>query len=97
MDKRGFEIPQSMLRQLNEFSDGGFVLFTFDDNGNPNVHSKFDTNKDAMALQMFISNYAEAIEEISVRSTLNSMSSEDPNGAADDFFDLDEENEDDLF
>ena len=86
-----------MLRQLNEFSDGGFVLFTFDDNGNPNVHSKFDTNKDAMALQMFISNYAEAIEEISVRSTLNSMSSEDPNDIADDFFDLDDENEDDLF
>lgn len=97
MDKRGFEIPQSMLRQLNEFSDGGFVLFTFDDNGNPNVHSKFDTNKDAMALQMFISNYAEAIEEISVRSTLNSMSSEDPNDITDDFFDLDDENEDDLF
>ena len=97
MDKRGFEIPQSMLRQLNEFSDGGFVLFTFDDNGNPNVHSKFDTNKDAMALQMFISNYADAIEEISVRSTLNSMSSEDPNDITDDFFDLDDENEDDLF
>tara|TARA_R100000152_G_C6776423_1_gene205534 strand:- start:2182 stop:2475 length:294 start_codon:yes stop_codon:yes gene_type:complete len=97
MDKRGFEIPQSMLRQLNEFSDGGFVLFTFDDNGNPNVHSKFDTNKDAMALQMFISNYAEAIEEISVRSTLNSISSEDPNDITDDFFDLDDENEDDLF
>lgn len=74
MGSKGFLIPPSILRQLNEFSEGGFALFLYDDTGNPNVHTKFDTNKDAMALQMFISNWAEALNELSVKSTLDSIS-----------------------
>jgi hypothetical protein len=74
MESKGFTIPSSALKQLNEFSDGGFALFLYDDRGNPNVHTKFDTNKDAMALQMFISNWAEALNELSIKSTLNSLS-----------------------
>ncbi len=74
MESKGFTIPPSALKQLNEFSDGGFALFLYDEMGNPNVHTKFDTNKDAMALQMFISNWAEALNKLSIKSTLNSLS-----------------------
>ena len=98
MDDKGFEVPHLTLRQLNEFSDGGFILFIFDENGNPNVHSKFDTNKDAMALQMFVSYWAQALDEISVKSTLSSLTNDDSDiGDIDDPFGIaDEDDEEDL-
>ncbi len=73
MDKKGFKIPRTTLSQLNEFSSGGFVLFSYDENGNPCVHSQFDTNKDALAIQMFVLNWAEAMNEISLKSTQDSI------------------------
>jgi hypothetical protein len=85
MERKGFLIPQSVLKQLNEFSSGGFALFLYDDTGNPNVHTKFDTNKDAMALQIFISNWAEALNELSVKSTLDSITIESEEDPFDDY------------
>lgn len=87
MDKKGFKIPRSTLAQLNEFSSGGFVLFSYDDNGDPCVHSQFDSNKDALAIQMFVLNWAEAMNEISQKSTQDSIL-----GFGDDFMD-----EEDIF
>ena len=77
MERKGFLIPQSVLKQLNEFSSGGFALFLYDDTGNPNVHTKFDTNKDAMALQMFVASWSEALHTLSTKSTLDSLSEAD--------------------
>ena len=81
MGKKSFQMPIAVLNQLNEFSSGGFALFNFDDLGNPCVHTKFDTNKDAMALQMFIGSWSEALGEMSARSTMNSI--QDPDGLDD--------------
>jgi len=94
MESKGFTIPPSILKQLNEFSDGGFALFLYDDMGNPNVHTKFDTNKDAMALQMFVSNWAEALNEMSVKSTLNSLSVEIEDDDPYDDFEIPEDEDD---
>jgi hypothetical protein len=77
MESQGFKMPNSVLQQLNEFSSGGFALFTYDDMGNPCVHTKFDTNKDAMALQMFVASWSEALHTLSTKSTLDSLSEAD--------------------
>jgi len=95
MSKNGFVMPPSILRQLNEFSEGGFALFLYDSDGNPNVHSKYDTNKDAMALQMFISNWAEAFNELSVKSTLDSITTDTEEDDFLDDFGIPEDEEDD--
>ena len=81
MGKKSFQMPVATLNQLNEFSSGGFALFNFDDLGNPCVHTKFDTNKDAMALQMFIGSWSEALNDLSARSTMNSI--QEPDGLDD--------------
>ena len=73
MGKKSFQMPIAILNQLNEFSSGGFALFNFDDLGNPCVHTKFDTNKDAMALQMFIGSWSDALHELSAKSTMHSI------------------------
>jgi hypothetical protein len=90
MDNKGFRIPRATLSQLNEFSSGGFVLFTYDGQGNPCVHSQFDSSKDALALQMFATNWAEAMNELGSKSTMDSILRKDEDDEGD--FD-----EDDIF
>ena len=43
-------IPDSLLDQISEWSCGGFMLFNFDEDGNPQVYSKVASEKNAMAL-----------------------------------------------
>jgi len=86
MDNKGFTMPTATLKQLNEFSSGGFVLFTYDGAGNPCVHSQFDSSKDALALQMFATNWTEAMNELGSKNTMDSLISRD---AEEDFDDDD--------
>ncbi len=69
MEEDGFKIPSSLLKQLDECSSGGFVLFSFDGKGNPQVHSKSDDSLNAMAVQGFISDWSKAMSRISVDNT----------------------------
>ena len=73
MDNKGFKVPTATLKQLNEFSSGGFVLFSYDGEGNPCVHSQFDTSKDALAIQMFVANWSDAMNELGSKSTVDSI------------------------
>ena len=76
MEADGFKIPSSLLKQFDECSFGGFVLFSFDGSGNPQVHSKFDNNLNAMAVQNFISNWSSAMMKISIENTMQILRSE---------------------
>jgi hypothetical protein len=76
METDGFKIPSSLLKQFDECSFGGFVLFSFDSNGNPQVHSKYDNSLNAMAIQNFISNWSSAMHDISVESTTQILKNE---------------------
>jgi hypothetical protein len=96
MESQGFKMPNAILQQLNEFSSGGFALFTYDDTGNPCVHTKFDTNKDAMALQMFVASWSEALHSLSAKSTLDSLSDAEIIDDEDILFPDDEDDELDL-
>ena len=45
MITQGTRIPDSLLDQLSEWSCGGFMLFNFDENGNPQVYSKAEDER----------------------------------------------------
>ena len=76
METNGFKIPSSLLKQFDECSFGGFILFSFDGGGNPQVHSKFDNSLNAMAVQNFIINWSESMRKISVENTMQILKSE---------------------
>mgnify|MGYP001568221865 FL=1 len=76
MEEDGFKIPSSLLKQLDECSFGGFVLFSFDSKGNPQVHSKSDNSLNAMAVQGFISDWSKAMNRISVDNTTEILKNE---------------------
>lgn len=94
MAKNGFVIPESFLKQLNEFSNGGFFLVTISDAGDPVIHCNFDTSIQALAIQKYISQWSSTVEDLQAENIRENMLA--PEG--DDFFDEDddEEDEDDL-
>lgn len=60
--KKPFEIPEQFLRQIDEMSLGGFVLFTFDESGLPAVSSCFDDPIHSIAMSSFIKHWANAVD-----------------------------------
>ena len=82
-------ITKPLLRQLNDHSGGGFLLFNFDENGMPEMHSNFDTHAEAMALQYYCQNWLKAVELVTVEQmSLNIAQGQEPSREEGD--DLDE-------
>ena len=71
--KRKFVFPDKLLDEINECSAGGYILFVFDEYGNPEIYNKFDDAVAAMAMQYYIDNWAKAIEALNVESMANSL------------------------
>ena len=72
-------IPDVVLDQLSEWSCGGFMLFNFDEEGNPQVYSKAEDERNAMAMQYLVGHWAEAMEDMnagSFKKNLNDVFSE---------------------
>jgi hypothetical protein len=67
-----FQLPASMLSQLNEFSGGGYILLRLDARRQPCVSYKFDTDADALALYSFGKTYINTVSEIT-DSNMESM------------------------
>tara|TARA_R110002020_G_scaffold2759_2_gene12969 strand:- start:2389 stop:2670 length:282 start_codon:yes stop_codon:yes gene_type:complete len=61
-------IPDVVLDQLSEWSCGGFMLFNFDEKGNPQVYSKAEDEMNAMSLQYLVSHWSEAMETMNSNS-----------------------------
>jgi len=59
-----FQLPASMLSQLNEFSGGGYILLRLDAKRQPCVSFKFDTDADALALYSFGQTYINTVSEM---------------------------------
>jgi len=72
-----------LLRQLNDHSGGGFVLFCFNEEGMPEVTNNFDTNAEALALQYYIQNWSQAVQTINVESMANGIIGEGGEGFED--------------
>ena len=87
MTTQGTRIPESFLDQLSEWSCGGFMLFYFDEHGNPQVYSKAEDERNAMSLQYLVSHWSEAMENMNSDSfthNLNQAFKEDEEGYEDD-------------
>ncbi len=59
-----FIIPDKFIKQLQEFSNGGFILITFSSQGNPVVHHSFDSKKDQLALESAFNTYGNKLERL---------------------------------
>ena len=70
MDKK-FQMPEALLHQINECSCGGFMLFLFDKDGEPQVYQKFDNKMSAMALQYQLENWVKTLEALNLEEVLN--------------------------
>jgi hypothetical protein len=69
--ERKYQIPESILRQLDEMSAGGFMLFTFDAERTPQVHASFDNPTTSLAMQHYIETWVTTIKEMHIDSLRN--------------------------
>jgi hypothetical protein len=67
------DFPKQLLEALNENSFGGFILFNFNAEGDPQVLTKFDNQLNAMALQQYVNYWAEAIKTLNIDCTIKSI------------------------
>ena len=68
-------IPDILLDQLSEWSCGGFMLFNFDEDGNPQVYSKAEDERNAMSLQYLVSHWSEAMESMNSDTFIKNLNS----------------------
>lgn len=72
-----FEIPEKLLNQINEFSAGGFLLFTFDENGKPTINSYFDDMTHAIAMQSHIQTWIKALDHLNLKLMIQNIEDND--------------------
>ena len=66
-------MTKPLLRQLNDHSGGGFVLFCFDEEGLPVMNSNFEGHSEALALQYYIQNWSKALETVNIEAMTNGI------------------------
>ena len=76
-EDNNFVIPEATINQLNEFSNGGFILFYFNSEGYPEVYTKYDNPLHAMALQYYVEHWASAIEPANLDASVDAIKQED--------------------
>ena len=88
-----FDIPPKLLEQLNEFSYGGFLLFTFDNEGAPRYYAQFDNELNMMALQKSSEYWLEGVHDLNSDTIKAQMCGEQPLPPKDDMSDDSDYNE----
>jgi hypothetical protein len=68
-NKKKFKIPDSLLKQIDECSFGGYILFNFSSKGEPQVFTKFDNQINAMALLYYINTWSQSIDQLNLEAT----------------------------
>lgn len=71
MKKKEFQFPKQLLNQVEECSNGGFVLFTFNEAHQPQVFTRCDNVAMALALQTQISNWSAALQAYNIEAAVN--------------------------
>ena len=74
MEESGFTLPDSILTQLNEFSYGGFLVFSFDDSGSPRFYAQFDNELNMMALQKAAEYWLQGVHDINAVNIKDQLS-----------------------
>jgi len=68
-NKKKFKVPESLLKQIDECSFGGYILFNFSANGEPQVFTKFDNQINAMALLYYVNTWSQSIDQLNLEAT----------------------------
>ena len=73
MKEPNFVFPVGLLNQIDECSNGGYILLIINDNNSPEVYSKCDNAICALALQKYAGDWIAAIEETDVSHIVESI------------------------
>jgi hypothetical protein len=86
-----FNFPNNLLKQLDECSFGGYILFNFNSKGEPQVFTKFDNQMNAMALLYYLGSWSSTIDQINMDATADAILQQDnKSGGEEDDFDEEE-------
>ena len=68
-NKKNFKVPESLLKQIDECSFGGYIMFNFSNKGEPQVFTKFDNQINAMALLYYVNTWSQSIDQLNLEAT----------------------------
>ena len=88
-NKKKFNFPESLLKQIDECSFGGYILFNFSNKGEPQVYTKFDNQINAMALLYYVNTWSQSIDQLNLEATTDQIAKK--NLEEDDFDDSEED------
>lgn len=72
-NKKKFNFPESLLKQIDECSFGGYIMFNFSSKGEPQVYTKFDNQINAMALLYYVNNWSQSVDQLNLEATTNQI------------------------
>ena len=78
-NKKKFNFPESLLKQINECSYGGYILFNFSVKGEPQVYTKFDNQINAMALLYYLNTWGQSIDQLNLEATTDLIARKNEN------------------
>jgi hypothetical protein len=84
-----FKIPDSLLKQIDECSFGGYIMFNFSSKGEPQVFTKFDNQINAMALLYYVNTWSQSVDQLNLEATTDQIAKK--NLEEDDFDDSEED------
>jgi hypothetical protein len=73
INKKNFKIPDSLLKQIDECSFGGYIMFNFSNKGEPQVFTKFDNQINAMALLYYVNTWSQSIDQLNLEATTDQI------------------------
>ena len=88
-NKKKFNFPESLLKQIDECSFGGYIMFNFSSKGEPQVYTKFDNQINAMALLYYVNTWSQSIDQLNLEATTDQIAKK--NLEEDDFDDSEED------
>lgn len=71
--RKTFKVPDSLLKQIDECSFGGYIMFNFSANGEPQVFTKFDNQINAMALLYYVNTWSQSIDQLNLEATTDQI------------------------
>ena len=72
-NKKKFSFPGSLLKQIDECSFGGYIMFNFSSKGEPQVFTKFDNQINAMALLYYVNTWSQSIDQLNLEATTDQI------------------------
>lgn len=71
--KKTFKVPDSLLKQIDECSFGGYIMFNFSSKGEPQVFTKFDNQINAMALLYYVNTWSQSVDQLNLEATTDQI------------------------